>query len=178
MLLRNYFKVVFSFWANITRLLKYLSALTGVVGFSVRCFLSAANDFTFNFLSNVAVGMLPSSCTCSFRLDSRAFLGLIPSPSLLMNQVEKDMRIFCPLILSNGYISSIPLLTRAIAFSSISELVLDLGEYLWMVLSLTNGLSRTYGLIFESRIYVLIHHYGSTHLKDHCLNLKSSSMFA
>ena len=158
--------------------MEYLSALTGVDGFSIRCFLSAANDFTFNFLSNVAVGMLPSSCTCSFCPDSRAFLVLIPSPSLLINQAEKETRIFCALILSNGSISSIPLLTRAIAFSSISELVLDLGEYLWMLLSLTNGLSRTYGLIFESSIYVLIHHYGSTHLKDHCLTLKSSSVFA
>ena len=93
MLPRNYFKVVFSFWANITRLLKYLSALTGVVGFSVRCFLSAANDFTFNFLSNVAVGMLPSRCTCSFCPDSRAFLVLIPSQSLLINQAEKGILV-------------------------------------------------------------------------------------
>ena len=57
---------LFSLGANITRSLKYLSALTGVVGFSVTFFLSAANDFTFNCLPNVDVGMLPSSCTYSF----------------------------------------------------------------------------------------------------------------
>ena len=64
--------------------------------------------------------MLPSSCSCTFLPNSRAFSGLIPSPSLLMNPVQKHMKIFCALILSNGSISSSQLLTPAIAFSSVN----------------------------------------------------------
>ena len=73
MLLRNYFKVVFSFWANITRLLKYLSALTGVVGFSVRCFLSAANDFTFNFSPMLRLGCYHQAVLAVFVLTQEPF---------------------------------------------------------------------------------------------------------
>ena len=94
-----------------------MSALTDIVGFSVRFFLSVANDFTFNFLSNIAVEMLPPSYTYHFLPDSRAFSGLIPSLSLLMNPIEKDMRTFCALILSKGSIFSSQLLTRAVAFA-------------------------------------------------------------
>ena len=52
-----------------------------------------------------------------FLPDSRAFSGLIPSLSLLMNPIEKDMRTFCALILSKGSIFSSQLLTRAVAFA-------------------------------------------------------------
>ena len=69
-------------------------------------------------LSILLLGCLPSSRTCSFLPNSRALSGLIPSPSLLVNPIKKDMRIFCALIFSNGSISSSQLLTRAIAFSS------------------------------------------------------------